>query len=137
MKAVDISKFEKVHDRKMFQRVSELDALLKINTKHTVNPVFRIGSPVVAMHHQTRYWGYVRKVSPDHRVITIEYYSDVGKGYKQKQFYSNEVVKITERDFCLQTHDALMEWILEVHKGMFRQDVEDTEEVRQLKESLC
>ena len=27
MKAVDISKFEKVYDRKMFQRVSELDAL--------------------------------------------------------------------------------------------------------------
>ena len=110
---------------------------MKMNTKQTATPAFRIGSPVVAMHHQTRYWGNVRKVSPDHRIITIEYYSDVGKGYKQKQFYSNQVVRLTERDLVSQAHYALMEWILQVHEVMFRQDVEDTEEVRQLKEGLC
>ena len=90
---------------------------MKMNENALRTPAFRIGSPVVAMRHQTRYWGNVRKVSPDHRVITIEYYSEVGKGYKQKQFYSNEVVRLTERDLFSQTHYALLEWICEVHKG--------------------
>ena len=110
---------------------------MKINTKQTATPAFRIGSPVVAMHHQTRYWGNVRKVSPDHRIITIEYYSDVGKGYKQKQFYSNQVVRLTERDLVSQAHYALMEWILQVHEVIFMRGGEDTEKLRQLKEGLC
>ena len=57
---------------------------MKMNENALRTPAFRIGSPVVAMHHRTRYWGNVRKVSPDNRVITIEYYADGGKGYKRK-----------------------------------------------------
>ena len=110
---------------------------MKMNENALRTPAFRIGSPVVAMHHRTRYWGNVRKVSPDNRVITIEYYAGVGKGYKRKPFYSNQVVRLTERDLVSQAHYAHLEWICEVHKGMFRQDVEDTEEVRQLMEGLC
>ena len=54
---------------------------------------FKVGNQVVAMWHNTRYWGYVAAVSADERLITIEYYAGVDVGYKRKRFYSNEVCR--------------------------------------------